>query len=84
MHEHVVPVDDEGVEVAVVDEVNADALRAEPGGAEDRFGVVADQRFRLGIADQALGLGRGRGEEGGSQSADETRAQPPRGGFGSG
>src|SRR4029079_12157685 len=37
MHEHVVTVDHEGVETAVVDNVNIDALRAEAGGGEDRL-----------------------------------------------
>ena len=79
MHEHVVAVDDEGVEGAIVDEVDADALRAEAGRAEDGLGVFPDQRFGLGIADQPGGVRRGRGDEGGGQRPDETGAKPARG-----
>jgi len=56
MHEHIVPVDDEGVEGAVVDEVDADSLRAEAGGVEDGLGVKADQRFGFGVADEPGGV----------------------------
>ena len=52
MHEHVVAVDDEGVEVLVVDKVDADVLGAEPGGAEDWLRVLPDQCFGFGIADE--------------------------------
>ena len=51
MHEHVVTVDHEGIEGAVVDDVDVDALSSEACGGEDRFGVDLEQRFRLGIAD---------------------------------
>ena len=77
MHEHVVSVDDEGVEGAVVDDVDADCLRAEAGGVEDGLGVEADQRFRFGVADKPSGVRRGRGDESGGKPADETRAEPP-------
>jgi hypothetical protein len=59
MHEHVVSVDDEGIEGAVVDDVDADCLRAEAGGVEDGLGVKADQRFRFGVADKPSGVRRG-------------------------
>ena len=78
MDEHIVPVDDEGVEAPVVDDVDLDALRAEAGGVEDRLGVSADQRFGLGVADEPGGVGRGRGDKGGGKPPDETRAEPPR------
>ena len=78
MHEHIVPVDDESVEVGVVDDVNVDRLRAETGRAEDRLGVSADQRFGFSIADEAGRVGRGRCDLSGRKSADENRAEPPR------
>ena len=53
MDEHVVPVDDEGVEGAVVDDVDVDRLSAQAGGVKDRLGIGLDQPFRLGIADHA-------------------------------
>ncbi|ODR97071.1 hypothetical protein AUC69_13245 [Methyloceanibacter superfactus] len=33
--------------------MDLDVLRAEPGGAEDGLGVVADQRFGFRVADDA-------------------------------
>ena len=81
MNEHVMPVDDEGVEGAVVDEMDADVLRAEAGGGEDRLGVDADQRFRFGIADEPGSVHRGRGDQSGREPADESRAEPPGGGI---
>ena len=39
MDEHVVPVDDEGVEGAVVDDVDVDRLSAQSGGVKDRLGI---------------------------------------------
>ena len=57
MHEHVVPIHHEGVEGAVVDDMDLDILRAEAGGAEDGLGVVADERFGLRVADDACGVG---------------------------
>ena len=57
MDEHVMSIDDEGVEGAVVDEMDVDALRAQPSGVEDGLGVEADQRFRFGVADQSGGIG---------------------------
>ncbi len=64
MDEHVVAVDDEGVEGAVVDDVDVDVLRAEPGGIEDRLRIGAQQRFRLGVADQSGGgIRRGRRDQ---------------------
>ena len=77
MHEHIVAVDDEGVEVFVVDDVDADSLRAEACGGEDRLGVDPDQRFGLGVADEPGGVGRGRRDERGGKPADEARAEPP-------
>ena len=68
MDEHIVPVDDEGVEAAVVDDVNFDGLRAQPGGVEDRLGVGSDQRLGLGIADHARGVGRRRADKDGGKS----------------
>ncbi len=59
MHEHVVAVDDEGVEGAVVDDVDIDVLRAEPGGFKDRLRIGPQQRFRLSVADQPGGVRRG-------------------------
>jgi len=50
MHEHVVAVDDEGVEVLVVDDMDADPLRAEPGRLENRLGVCPDQRLGFRVA----------------------------------
>ena len=79
MNEHVMPVDDEGVEGAVVDEMDADALRAEAGGIEDRLGVYPDQRFGFGVADKPGGIRRSGGDERGRKPADETRAERRRG-----
>ena len=53
MDEHVVPIDDEGVEGAVVDDVDVDGLSAQAGGVKDRLGVGRISAFRLGIADHA-------------------------------
>ena len=53
MDEHVVAVHHEGVEAAVVDDVDLDALRAEAGSVEDGLGVSADQRLCFGVADDA-------------------------------
>ena len=50
MHEHVMAVDDERVEVLVVDDMDADSLRAEPGRLEDRLGVCPDQRLGFCVA----------------------------------
>ena len=79
MDEHIVPIDDEGVEGAVVDDVDVDALSAEARGVQDRLGIGADQRFRLGIADHAAGLGRGRADERNDQTADGGAAKVSQG-----
>src|SRR6185436_11471128 len=63
MDEHIVPVDDEGIEGAVVDDVDIDGLRAEAGGLEDRLGIGPDQSLGLGVADETRGLGGGRRDE---------------------
>ncbi len=77
MDEHIVPVDDEGVEAAVVDDVNFDGLRAQPRSVEDRLGVGADQSLGLGIADHPGGIGRRRADKDGGKSADQARANVP-------
>ena len=38
--EHVMSVEDEGVEVEIVDDVNFDGLRAETGDLKDRLGLA--------------------------------------------
>ena len=76
--EDVAAVGDEGVEGAVVDDLDLDAGLLEAGGPEDRAGVVADQRLGLGITDErdARSLRR-RGHDGaeghgaGGDEADE-------------
>ena len=70
MDEHVVPVDDEGVEGAVVDDVDVDRLSAQSGGVKDRLGIGLDQAFRLGIADHAGGVRGGRADQGNDEAAD--------------
>ena len=79
MDEHIVPIDDEGVEGAVVDDVDVDGLSAQARGVQDRLGIGADQRFSLGIADHAAGLGRGRAHERNDQTADRGAAKVSQG-----
>lgn len=78
MHEDVVPVDDKGVEAQIVDEVNADALRADAGRVQDGLGVNADQRFDLGVTDEPLRIRRRRDDLSGGKRPDKHRAEPPR------
>ena len=64
MDEHVVAVDDEGVEGAVVDDVDVDVLRAETRSVENRLRIGPQQQFRLGVADQpGGGIRRGRRDQ---------------------
>src|SRR5262245_12772535 len=70
MNEHVVPVDDKGIESAVIDDVNVDRLAAQSGGVEDRLDIVLDKPFGLGIADHASGVGGGRADERDDEAAD--------------
>jgi len=58
MNEHIVAVDDEGVEGTVVDDVDLDALGAEACGIENRFGIVPQQRFGFRVADNSGRIGR--------------------------
>ena len=65
-------VGDEGVERAVVDDDDLDVLLGEPGGAQDRLGVFAQQLLDLGVADDrqaAAALARCAGHAGGNASA---------------
>ena len=56
MDEHVLPIHDEGVEGAVVDDMDPDALRPEPRRGEDRLGVGSDQGLGFRVADDACGI----------------------------
>ena len=76
--EHIVPIDDEGVEAPVVDDVDLDRLRAETGSREDRLGVSAHQGFGLGVADHARGVGRGGADQYGRKSSDQRSTKSPR------
>ena len=78
MDEHIVPVDDEGIEAPVVDDVDLDRLRAETRSGENRLGIGADQSFGLGVADQPRGVGRGRAHENGGKPSYQPGAKPPR------
>ena len=44
----------EGVELAVLDEHDLGVARADAGGAEDRLGIVAEQRLDLRVADDGV------------------------------
>ena len=44
----------EGIELAVLHEHDLGVARADAGGAEDRRGIVAEERFDLGVADDGL------------------------------
>jgi hypothetical protein len=76
MHEHVVTVDHEGVEAAVVDDVDLNALRAEPGSVEDGLGISADQRLCFGVANNAPGLRRGRADKRDGQAGHGCGTEP--------
>ena len=54
------PAGDEGVDAAVADQHDLDIARIEPGGTDQRFGHVGEQRFGLRIAQDADAL-RARG-----------------------
>jgi hypothetical protein len=57
MDEHVLAIDDEGVEGLFADDVDIDVLRGQIGGAEDRSRVVGEQVLDLGVANEASGIG---------------------------
>ena len=61
--EQVLPARHERVQHRVVDDVDVDRFRIEPGGGEDRVGDAADRGLDLGIADQAHGVRRRRPDE---------------------
>jgi hypothetical protein len=79
MDEHVVPIDDEGVEGAVVDDMDIDGLSAQACGVQNRLGIGPDQRLSLGIADHAGGVRRGRGYERDDKAADRGAAKASQG-----
>jgi hypothetical protein len=53
MEEHVLAVDDEGVEALVGDDVDIHVLAGDSGRAEDRLRVIGDQVLDLAVADEA-------------------------------
>ena len=53
VYEHIAAIDHEGIEARVVDEMDLDVVARHARRAENRHRVVGDQRFGLGIADQA-------------------------------
>ena len=58
VHEDRLATGDEGVELIVLDQVDADIVRLEPGGAKDRGGHRADVVLDFGVADRAAGAKR--------------------------
>ena len=58
--EQILAAGDEGVQLGVVDEVDVDRFRVEPGCREDRVGDLANHGLGLGVTDQRGGVGRGR------------------------
>ena len=56
--EHISAIDDEGVKARIVDQMHLDVIARHARRAENRHRVVGDQRFGLGIADQAQLLRR--------------------------
>ena len=66
MEEHLLAAGDEGVEIAVVDEMDLDRGRVDAGRAQQRVRIFAQHRFGFGIADDADALRLGRD---GQQSA---------------
>ena len=77
MDEDVLAAGDEGVGVAVLDDVDADARRVEAGGAEERPGGALQRVLDLGVADQRQRRGRPGGEQQGQKRGREAdqRAQ---------
>ena len=69
---------DEGVEVAVLQDDDLGAARADAGRPEHRLGIVAQQRLDLGIADDGLAgalRDRGRGRKARRQGKREDGAE---------
>ena len=54
VHHHAPAAGDEGIELAILHKHDLGVARADAGGAEDRRGIVAEQRFDLGVADDRL------------------------------
>ena len=80
MDEHIVPVDDKGVEGTVIDDVDVDGLPAQARRVQDRFGIAAYERLGLGVADHACCVCRGRAHERDDQAANCGAAKMSQGG----
>ncbi len=74
MDEDGIGIDHEGVQPAVVDDEDVDAVRAEPGGLEHRRGELLQGVFDIGIAQQGQGA-RGHGHGHAEQGADQEKAK---------
>ncbi len=77
VEEDVLPARHEGVQIAVIDDVDVHRGRAETGGAEDRVGDLLQRALDLGVADEALGRGRRHGD-GEHEPAQHEYPQPQR------